>query len=71
MLDPLNATLFAESRPIPLKAPLAQLGLWPDDVRLPVARGTPARQQTLLAVLAPVMRADAYAAHRPARALAG
>jgi 4-hydroxy-tetrahydrodipicolinate synthase len=70
MLDPLNAALFVESNPIPVKAGLAQLGLCKDDVRLPLARATPATQQKLLAVLKSVMRAEEHAAQGPALALA-
>lgn len=71
MLDPVHAVLFAESNPIPVKAALAQLGLCRDDVRLPLSRATPATQQKLLAVLAPVMSAEEHAAGRAAMALAG
>lgn len=64
MLDPLNAALFVETNPIPVKAALAQLGLCQDDVRLPLARATPATQQKLLAVLAPLIPAEEHAAQR-------
>lgn len=70
LLDPLNAALFVESNPTPVKAALAQLGLCEDDMRLPLARAAPATQRKLLAVLEPVMRAEEHAAQGPAMALA-
>ena len=69
LLDPLNAALFAESNPIPLKAALASLGLCASEVRLPLTRATPATQERLLRVMAQVMLAEEHAG-RPAFALA-
>jgi 4-hydroxy-tetrahydrodipicolinate synthase len=69
LLDPLNAALFAESNPIPLKAALASFGLCTSDMRLPLTRATPATQERLLRVMAQVMLAEEHAG-RQAFALA-
>ena len=69
-LDPLNAALFAESNPIPLKAALASLGLCTDEMRLPLTRAELSTRKRLLTVMAPVMLAEDHAAHRDAFALA-
>ena len=70
LLDPLNVALFRESNPIPVKAALASLGLCADDVRLPLTRATLVTQETLLAVMAPVMLAEEHAARQPVFAMA-
>jgi 4-hydroxy-tetrahydrodipicolinate synthase len=70
LLDPLHAALFLESNPIPVKAALASLKLCANELRLPLMRATPATQEKLLAVLAPVMRAEEVAARRPVLAMA-
>ena len=70
LLDPLNAVLFKESNPIPVKAALAGLGLCTDEVRLPLTRATLATQERLLALMPPVMLAEEHAAHQPTFALA-
>jgi 4-hydroxy-tetrahydrodipicolinate synthase len=70
LLDPLNAVLFKESNPIPVKAALAGLGLCTDEVRLPLTRATLATQERLMALMPPVMLAEEHAAHQPMFALA-
>ena len=70
LLDPLNAVLFKESNPIPVKAALAGLGLCTDEVRLPLTRATLATQERLLALMPPVMLAEEHAAQEPTYALA-
>jgi dihydrodipicolinate synthase/N-acetylneuraminate lyase len=66
MSDPLNAVLFVESNPSPVKAALAQFDRCQDNVRLSLARATRARKQTLPAAPPPAMRAEQHAAQRPA-----
>jgi 4-hydroxy-tetrahydrodipicolinate synthase len=70
LLDPLNAVLFKESNPIPVKAALASLGLCSDEVRLPLTRATLATQEQLLVVMPQVMLAEEHAALQPVFALA-
>ena len=70
LLDLLNAVLFKESNPIPVKAALAGLGLCTDEVRLPLTRATLATQELLLKLMPPVMLAEEHAAHEPMFALA-
>lgn len=70
LLDPLNAALFLESNPIPVKAALASLKLCTNEVRLPLTRATPATQEKLLAVMAPVIKAEEQASRRPTLAMA-
>jgi 4-hydroxy-tetrahydrodipicolinate synthase len=70
LLDPLNAVLFNESNPIPVKAALASLGLCTDEVRLPLLRASLATQEKLLAAMPPVMLAEEHAALQPMFALA-
>lgn len=69
-LDPLHGGLFVESNPIPVKAALASLKLCTTEVRLPLTRATPATQEKLLAMMAPIMQAEEQAAQRPVFALA-
>ena len=62
LLHPLNAALFVESNPIPLKAALAVLGLCCEALRLPLMRmGSPTRQQ-LVSTVEAVMPAEEVAA---------
>lgn len=70
LLDPLNAALFRESNPIPVKAALAQLGLCSDEVRLPLTRAGLATQEQLVAVMPPIIFAEEHAARSSAMALA-
>ena len=69
-LDPLHGAPFVESNPIPVKAALASLKLCTNEVRLPLTRATPATQEKLLAMMAPIMQAEEQAAQRPVFALA-
>jgi 4-hydroxy-tetrahydrodipicolinate synthase len=69
-LDPLHGALFLESNPIPVKAALASLKLCTNEVRLPLARATPATEAKLQAVMAPIMQAEEQAARRPIFAFA-
>ncbi len=70
LLDPLNAVLFNESNPIPVKAALASVGLCNDEVRLPLTPASLATQEKLLAVMPPVILAEEHAAQQPVLAFA-
>jgi 4-hydroxy-tetrahydrodipicolinate synthase len=70
LLAPLSTALFVESNPIPVKAALAHLKLCANEVRLPLTRGTAATAEKLIAVLAPIMRAEEALAPRPVMAMA-
>jgi len=63
LLGPLDAALFAETNPIPVKAALGLLGLCASGLRLPLIRAEPATGTRLSRALAPVMeREEATAA---------
>jgi 4-hydroxy-tetrahydrodipicolinate synthase len=71
LLDPLHATLFLESNPIPVKTALASLGLCADELRLPLMRADPTTRVRLLAVMQQVMLAEEHAARQLVFAMAG
>lgn len=50
-LEPLNAAMFLESNPIPVKAALAMMGFAREEYRLPLCRMSPANQERLATVL--------------------
>jgi 4-hydroxy-tetrahydrodipicolinate synthase len=64
LLDPLNAALFVESNPIPVKAALASIRLCTDEVRLPLTRATIATVKKLETILATIMPAEEEEARR-------
>ena len=66
LLDQLHAVLFNESKPIPVKATLASLGLCSDEMRLPLARASLATQEQLLAVMQQVVLAEEHVARQQA-----
>jgi 4-hydroxy-tetrahydrodipicolinate synthase len=51
VLQPLNAALFVESNPIPVKWALARMGLISDGIRLPLTEFAPAYHERMLAAL--------------------
>ena len=51
-LNPLNAALFAEPNPVPVKAALYLLGHFADEVRLPLTTATEATREKLRRALA-------------------
>lgn len=50
-LKPLHELMFIETNPIPVKWAVHQMGLIPDEIRLPLTSLTPAHQASLLAVM--------------------
>lgn len=63
LLSPLDAALFAETNPIPVKAALGLLGFCSPVPRLPLTRAGSSTEERLTRVLAPVMeREEAMAA---------
>lgn len=50
-LEPLNAAMFLESNPIPVKSALAMMGFAREEYRLPLCRMSPANREKLAAVL--------------------
>ena len=70
LLAPLHAALFAESNPIPLKAALADLGLCPAAVRLPLTPAIEPTRDRLRRILPRLVEAEESAAVPAALALA-
>lgn len=58
LLAPLDAALFAEANPIPVKAALGLLGLCAPVLRLPLTHAEPATAERLAQVLASVMELE-------------
>jgi 4-hydroxy-tetrahydrodipicolinate synthase len=58
LLQPLNAALFVEANPIPLKRALSRLGLMGDGLRLPLTPLSPEHDRKLAQVLDVAMRAE-------------
>ena len=69
LLDPLNAALFSESNPIPVKAALEELGLCASAARLPLTQADRTTRDRLCRVLRLVMEAEERNAARSHLAL--
>ena len=50
-LEPLNAAMFIETNPIPVKTALAMMGRIEEEFRLPLCEMSPANKEKLKAVL--------------------
>jgi hypothetical protein len=62
--------LFPGSNPVPLKAAMASLSPYANQLRLPLVRASAATEANLAAAMAPVARAEEQTARRPVFALA-